>query len=323
MTFNCRFIVRASCALLISSFLVHAVPGHHDSYDRLTTIRLRRMSSDGVAYATKFYRSKMHKTRAVAGVLAAAAVAGVTWKFVSKSEQPPVQSGSVLAAATGCEAQLTEILDRITQNQAQPQGLLSPLSSISHSLKIAASLSMIGIVVTSSQRLFDVVSGSIVEALQRLWFGYEAWYVRLKESLRGGAQVVRNRLYDARQNAQTTTFEQALLAGRQQRNNEANAHQRLDIITDYQKLIRDLERFVGLLFVVKGSDDQMLQKDCALLMAAVDRVSESLECDLNEGMFGQMTYYSNKTYDWYYELAEMIEMFVASHPYEGPSSRDL
>jgi hypothetical protein len=296
--------------LLFSLLVSTAVMSAHDvPSNRLATTTLRRVTSEGVARAAAFYQKKMNTTRVGAAGIGIAALTGAAYLYFK-----PKGGGADLSSAAASNS--ADAAPVVGQDE-------NPVQTFNnHWIELAVKSAVFGTLAKVLFRTFDSATDALSNVVSRLYFGYESWHFVLKERLLMLTKEVRRRLYDACKQEQATPYEQELVDARKRRNNplyQANVHHRLDLVTDYQLLIRDLERFLGLLVVVRGNDDPLLEQDVASFIAAVDHVSSNLEYDLNNGTYGQMTYYSNTTHDWFYELAEMIEVFVATNEY-GKSS---
>jgi hypothetical protein len=185
-------------------------------------------------------------------------------------------------------------------------------------IRAALTLGFAGLVVTSGYQVFRVVSGTLDEALQLLWHGYEYWYAGLEEQLRTLMNELRESFYQARKVVQQTSTEQQLIIARQQRRAplayEVSSHYRLDIVTLYQRLVGAFERLIALMLIIAPEEHhEVMQQQVAAIIAQFDRFAISLESDLNENTHGLLTHYSNKTLDTYHECIERVTIFLTTY----------
>ncbi len=234
-----------------------------------------------------------------------------------KDDAARTVASSELAAVNGAiEAKLNlyRQKDGIKRVEAptQQQGI------VGSTLRNAALLGIAGLVLTSGQQIFRVCSGTIEEVLY-LWFkGYEYWYSPLVEQLRALMNELRESFYQARKLAQQSNNDPQLLLARQQRRGavsyEISTHYRLDIVTMYQRMVSTVERLVALMFIMAPMDHHpVMQQHIVAIAGKLNRVSELLECDLNENTHGMLTLYSNATLDAYYECVEAITIFQSTY----------
>jgi hypothetical protein len=185
-------------------------------------------------------------------------------------------------------------------------------------IRAALTLGLAGLIITSGYQVFRVVSGTLDEALQLLWHGYEYWYSSVEEQMRTLMNELRESFYQARKVVQQTSTEQQLIIARQQRraplSYEVSSHYRLDIVTLYQRLVGAFERLIALMLIIAPEEHhEVMRQQVAAIIAQFDRFAASLESDLNENTHGLLTHYSNKTLDTYHECIERMTIFLTTY----------
>jgi len=309
--------------LLISSAVMPA----GEVVDRLC-ITLNRFDFDRVQGAKKYFEARMSKTRAaVFGTLGlgAAAVAGYGVYNWHKSTVAGDAESGIAKLSLATDADHAKIKAAYHQQKAlklaresagttvKPQGMFERL--VERPLKITFWGGMLLIALASGHQIFRVVSGTMEDALQLLWHGYEYWYADYEEQVNRLMNQLREAFYQARKAAQQTNVEQQLLLARQQRRTQAMSfHNRLDIVTLYQRLVSTLERVAALMFIVSPAEHHsLMQQHLMVIQSQIARVAESLECDLNESTQGMLTHYSNNTLDSYHECVESIGIYLSTY----------
>ncbi len=309
------------------------------SVDRLH-IKLNRFDFDRVAAAKKYFEKRMSKTRGVVfGTLATgAALAGsaalYSWyqkdahafkldeiqKKIDAIKNGTDERGAAYDNKTK-ESLLKQLnLELNILSQAHQRQQATPQNTavdrfIATPLRVSFWGGMLLIALASGHQVFRVVSGTMEDALQLLWHGYDHWYIEYEAQLDRLMKQLREAFYQARKAAQQTGIEQQLLMARQQRRMQAmSSHDRLDIVTLYQQVISCLERVVALMFIVSAEEHHpLMQQHLTVIQSQVTRVAESLECDLNENSHGMLTHYSNNTLDFYHECVETIGIFISTY----------
>jgi len=235
-----------------------------------------------------------------------------------------VESDAARATASAEVAAINGSIEAKYNYYAQKEGAKRPEAPqqqsgiIGTTLRNAALLGIAGLVLTSGQQVFRVCSGTMEEVFY-LWVkGYEYWYSPLVEQLRALMNELRESFYQARKIAQQSNNDPQLLIARQQRRGavsyEISTHYRLDIVTMYQRIVSTFERLVALMFIMSPIDHHpVMQQHIVSIAVKLNRVSELLECDLNENTHGMLTLYSNATLDAYYECVEAITIFQSTY----------
>jgi hypothetical protein len=322
------------------------------------TTKLSRMSVERIDKALLSYRGRMRRIKAtsyatVAGIVGLAGYGVYRAWTGGKSQNVRALEKQIISlqdALSGRDKQDPEkrtngtvpanpglTLEQIQQLEAQVRALQGqrdlafnqqPASNANNGtvwgiltgipIRAALTLGFIGLVITSGYQVFRVVSGTLDEALQLLWHGYEYWYAGLEEQLRTLMNELRESFYQARKVVQQTSTEQQLIIARQQRRAplayEVSSHYRLDIVTLYQRLVGAFERLIALMLIIAPEEHhEVMQQQVAAIIAQFDRFAISLESDLNENTHGLLTHYSNKTLDTYHECIERVTIFLTTY----------
>lgn len=298
--------------------------------DRLH-IKLHAFDFDRVLASKKYFEKRMAKTRAVllgSAAVLAGSVAG--YYGYKKYQETTVQTSDIdskihaINATGGSDAEKLVKMNLLASerkarsfdsNHHQPGGLLERV--IERPLKMTLWVGFGLTLLASGHQIFRVFSGTMEDALQLLWHGYECWYVKYEDQVRTLMAQLREAFYEARKMAQQSSVEQQLLLARQQRRAQLsamNAHDRSGIVMRYQELVATLERVVALMLIILPEENHpLVNQHVSVIQTQLNAVGESLECDLNENTHGMLTHYSNNTLDSYHECVESIGIFLSTY----------
>ena len=297
--------------------------------DRLH-ITLNKFDTARVSALKEHFKARMKKIRLVLLGTATAVVglgAGYYYKTSKEQAVGDADVKNITNSADSPEQKLLKMKLLASERKARAYSSASGQSKnnngflerlLEQPLKMTLWVGLGLTLLASGHQIFRVFSGTMEDALQLLWYGYEYWYASYEEQTSTIVAQLRESFNQARKAASQTTVEQQLLFARQQRradfSYQVNSHYRLDIVTLYQRLISSLERIVALMLIVLPEENHpLINQHVAVIQAQINATGESLERDLNENTHGTFTQYSNNTFDLYDESADSIGIFLSTY----------
>jgi len=297
--------------------------------DRLH-ITLNKFDTGRVSALKDHFKARMKKIRLVLLGAATAVVglgAGYYYKTSKEQAVGDVDVNNITNTTDSLQEKLLKMKLLVSERKARTYSSASGQSKnnngflerlLEQPLKMTLWVGLGLTLLASGHQIFRVFSGTMEDALQLLWYGYEYWYASYEEQTSTIVAQLRESFNQARKAASQTTLEQQLLFARQQRradfSYQVNSHYRLDIVTLYQRLISSLERIVALMLIVLPEENHpLINQHVAVIQAQINATGESLERDLNENTHGTFTHYSNNTFDLYDESADSIGIFLSTY----------
>lgn len=163
---------------------------------------------------------------------------------------------------------------------------------------------VVGVTVTSFQRVFKLLAATTEEVLISVFRGYKGWFAQEEELLQGTLLELRESLHRARNN-------QVGREGSLYGINEQVTYYRSDVISQYEYVIWRFQNLIALMYLMAPTRNKaLLGKEVQEMISYSETFAAQLEKDCNNNTHGFWTKYSADTLMMFHAMTECMKEFV-------------